>query len=220
MQSDSISRLPPAQLQQMHEAFQVLDRDGDGQVNRDDVVDVLKSLGASIFPRLILSPTDQLLTISIFCSGQISDPQTLSVFFPPSTSQTITLPAFLSLLSNLLAPLSSSYELNNAFSAFDDDDSGQIDIAELRDALLHTAPDQGEEALSERDIQDVLKGFTGRREFAGRGGIGMGMGAMGGSGKRGDVFKYREFVGSVAGSAGANKVAGVEDGVVAAQVGH
>lgn len=32
-------------LQQMHEAFQVLDRDGDGQVNREDVIEVLTSLG-------------------------------------------------------------------------------------------------------------------------------------------------------------------------------
>lgn len=43
--ADALSKLPPAQLREMREAFQVLDRDSDGQVNRDDVVDCLTNLG-------------------------------------------------------------------------------------------------------------------------------------------------------------------------------
>ena len=38
-------KLPPAQLREIREAFQVLDRDNDGQVNRDDVADILRDLG-------------------------------------------------------------------------------------------------------------------------------------------------------------------------------
>lgn len=84
----------------------------------------------------------------------------------------------------------------SAFSAFDEDDSGQIDVGELRDALLHTAPEQGETALTEREIDTVLAGFMGRRAF----------GKMsGGVGKRGEVFKYNDFVGSLAGGSADGK---------------
>ena len=80
-----------------------------------------------------------------------------------------------------------------AFSAFDEDDSGQVDMAELRDALLHTAPDPGEKSLTEREVDQVVNGFTGRRAF--------GKHTGGGVGRKGEVFKYQEFVASVAGGA-------------------
>lgn len=94
--------------------------------------------------------------------------------------------------------MSSSYELNAAFSAFDDDDSGQIDMEELRDALLHTAPESADEALSAAEVESVIAGFRGRRMFTGRQGVG----------KKGDVFRYRDFVGSVTGNMGGNSAAG------------
>ena len=43
--NDALSRLPQAQVREVREAFQILDRDSDGQLNRDDVVDMLGSLG-------------------------------------------------------------------------------------------------------------------------------------------------------------------------------
>lgn len=43
--NDSLSKLRPAQLREMREAFQALDRDGDGQINREDVADILLNLG-------------------------------------------------------------------------------------------------------------------------------------------------------------------------------
>ena len=88
----------------------------------------------------------------------------------------------------------------NAFAAFDDDDSGQIDFAELRDALLNTSPDVGVRALSERDVDQVLGGFVGRRAF------GKGLGKVG----RGDVFRYGEFVANVMG--GSEAANGKESG--------
>lgn len=42
---DPISRLDPTRLREMRESFQVLDRDNDGQVGRDDVAEMLKDLG-------------------------------------------------------------------------------------------------------------------------------------------------------------------------------
>lgn len=43
---DALAKLQPAQVREMREGFQILDRDGDGQVTRDDVVDMLTNLGA------------------------------------------------------------------------------------------------------------------------------------------------------------------------------
>jgi hypothetical protein len=85
--------------------------------------------------------------------------------------------------------LSHPSELNAAFEAFDDADDGQIDLGELKDALLHTAPEAGERRLTEREIDMVVEGFSGRRAF-GKGGKGLG---------RGEVFRYQEFVSSVTG---------------------
>lgn len=97
-------------------------------------------------------------------------------------------------IAGLLASLSPSAELLSALSAFDEDDSGQVDLVELRDALLHTAPEPGEKPLTEREVDKVMNGFTGRRAFSKHA-------AGGGMSKRGEVFKYQEFVSSVAGGA-------------------
>ena len=42
---DALGKLPPAQVREMREGFQILDRDSDGQVNREDVADMLTNLG-------------------------------------------------------------------------------------------------------------------------------------------------------------------------------
>lgn len=59
--------------------------------------------------------------------------------------------------------------------------------------MLHTAPEPGEKALTEREVDKVMNGFTGRRAF--------GKYSSGGIGKRGEVFKYQEFVSSTQGGA-------------------
>ena len=110
---------------------------------------------------------------------------------------------FLNSIATALASLSPSSELLSAFSAFDDDDSGQIDLAELRDALLHTAPEPGERALSQAEVDRVMNGFTGRRAFS--------KSKAGGLGKRGEVFKYQEFVHSVMGGNGTSETASQEE---------
>ncbi|KAL8943601.1 MAG: hypothetical protein Q9216_000966 [Gyalolechia sp. 2 TL-2023] len=171
---DALAQLPPARVREMREGFQILDRDNDGIVNREDVVDILTNLGTQIF-----SASPYFLTTA----------PPMSQFFPPGQPQTINMPLFLNTLSALLAPFSSQQELMNAFAAFDEDDSGQIDVKELRDALLHTSPEAGERPMTEREIDQAVNGFTGRRAF----GKGMGQGG------RGDVFRYPEFVGSIMG---------------------
>jgi Ca2+-binding EF-hand superfamily protein len=126
--------------------------------------------------------------------GLPSNPSDVSPFFPPSAPQTMTMALFLNSLATSLAALSPSSELLSAFSAFDDDDSGQIDLVELRDALLHTAPEPGERALMALEVDKVMNGFTGRRAFS--------KSKAGSLGKRGEVFKYQDFVASVAGGNG------------------
>ncbi|KAL3428100.1 hypothetical protein PVAG01_01609 [Phlyctema vagabunda] len=172
-EANALSKLQPAQVRELREGFQILDRDSDGQVGREDVADMLTQLGLP------------------------SNSSDLAPFFPPGSSQTIPLPTFLNSIANLLAAISPSSELLSAFSAFDDDDSGQIDLAELRDALLHTAPEPGEKPLTEREVDRAMSGFTARRAF--------GKHSVGGMGKRGEVFKYQEFVGSVAGGASVDR---------------
>lgn len=167
----------------MREGFQILDRDSDGTVNREDVADMLNQLG---LPSIAAD---------------------VSRFFPSSAPQTITLAAFLNNVASSLAPLSPSAELASAFSAFDDDDSGQIDLAELRDALLHTTPEAGERALTAAEIDQVMSGFSGKRAFGGK----VRGGGAAGFGKRGEVFRYHDFVNSIAGGGHGNGGAAEED---------
>lgn len=107
----------------------------------------------------------------------------------------LPLPVYLSQLSSLLAPLSPPSELLAALSAFDDDDSGQIDVNELIDAVANSRPEDGGRNLSRRDIESVMEGFVGRRAF----------GSFSTSNKgKGDVFRYRDWVANL-GAAGASQ---------------
>jgi Ca2+-binding EF-hand superfamily protein len=135
-------------------------------------------------------------------AGLPSKQSDVSQFFPPSAAQTVTMGAFLNSLASTLAALSPASELLSALSAFDEDDSGQVDLAELRDALLHTAPEPGERALTEMEVDRVMNGFTGRRAFS--------KSKSGGLGKRGEVFKYQEFVNNISGSSGVTQQVSTE----------
>ncbi|KAK3948536.1 hypothetical protein QBC32DRAFT_54547 [Pseudoneurospora amorphoporcata] len=168
---NAMSQLQPSQVRTLREGFQILDRDSDGVVVREDVIDMLNQLGLP---------------------NNASD---ISQFFPPNGPQSMTMAVFLSSIATALSSLSPGGELLSAFSAFDDDDSGQIDVAELRDALLNTAPEPGERPLTSLEVDKVMAGFTGRRAFAQNSQRTTGLGGVGGSGaKRGEVFRYQEFV--------------------------
>lgn len=108
----------------------------------------------------------------------------------------MNLPSYLNSIATLLAPLSDPQELSNAFAAFDEDDSGQIDLDELRDALLHTNPEVDESPLTEKEVEEAVKGFTGKRAFGTKGTKSTG---LGGAGKRAEVFRYQDFVANIAG---------------------
>ena len=44
-ENNTLSKLQPAQVRELRDGFQLLDRDSDGQVSRDDVADMLAQLG-------------------------------------------------------------------------------------------------------------------------------------------------------------------------------
>jgi Ca2+-binding EF-hand superfamily protein len=56
---NALSQLQPAQVRVLRDGFQILDRDGDGTVNREDVVDMLTQLGAYL--TTYLSPPNLVL---------------------------------------------------------------------------------------------------------------------------------------------------------------
>lgn len=43
--NNALSKLQPAQVRELREGFQILDRNSDGQVGREDVADMLTQLG-------------------------------------------------------------------------------------------------------------------------------------------------------------------------------
>jgi hypothetical protein len=43
--SNALGKLLPAQVRELREGFQILDRDSDGQIGREDVADMLTQLG-------------------------------------------------------------------------------------------------------------------------------------------------------------------------------
>ncbi|KAK5636697.1 hypothetical protein RRF57_012409 [Xylaria bambusicola] len=169
---NALSQLQPAQVRVLRDGFQIMDRDSDGVVNREDVMDMLSQLG------LPANPSD------------------ISQFFPPGGPQTLTLAAFLNSIATVLVALSPASELLSAFSAFDDDDSGQIDVAELRAALLRTVPEPGERAPTPAEVDKIIAGFSGRRAFS--------KSNVGGQ-RRGEVFRYQDFVNSIMGNNGSSE---------------
>jgi Ca2+-binding EF-hand superfamily protein len=43
--NNALSKLTPAQIRELREGFQILDRDNDGRIGREDVADMLIQLG-------------------------------------------------------------------------------------------------------------------------------------------------------------------------------
>ncbi|KAK0248687.1 hypothetical protein B0A54_12228 [Friedmanniomyces endolithicus] len=173
--NNASSHLLPSLIHTLHESFHVLDPTASGHLT----------------PATLTSTLEQL--------GLPNDPSTLCEFFPPSGPAHLTLAKYLDSLSAPLASLSHPDELRAAFEAFDTDDSGQIDVGELRRALLSTAPEPGQEEserLSEREVDGILREFTSRRHFGGSGFNGNRAVA------KGEVFRYRDFMAGISGGAG------------------
>jgi Ca2+-binding EF-hand superfamily protein len=178
MATGQYSHLPQSLLRSMRESFEVLDNSNTGAITSASVADMLQQMGMD------------------------SSPRAVSAFFPPNTPSTISLGRFLDLISAPLAEISEPSELAAAFAAFDVDDSGQIDKHELKDALLNTAPEPGCEdfRLSDQEVDAIMSQFSSRRAFGAKGVFGKEL--AGGDRKRGEVFRYRDFISNISGNGG------------------
>ncbi|KAI5801163.1 hypothetical protein EDC01DRAFT_646982, partial [Geopyxis carbonaria] len=92
------------------------------------------------------------------------------------------LASYLTHLSQHLSLLSPTSELLAAFEAFDEGDDGTVDVRELKASLVGLG-----ERMTPEQVDMAVKGFTRR-------------GKLGGGG--GEVFRYREFVDTLAGKNG------------------
>lgn len=167
----------------MRESFEVLDSSNTGTITSASVSSMLEQMGLE------------------------NKPSNLRDFFPPNAPSQLNLARYLDTLSSPLSDLSAPEELLAAFGAFDADDSGQIDVGELRKALLDTAPEPGEEMirLSEREVDGILAEFAGRRAFGAKG--------LNSAKGKGEVFRYRDFMGAIGG--GGADAMGAEAAMVA-----
>src|SRR5271169_4133596 len=65
-------------------------------------------------------------------------------------------PVFLTYISSLKSQLSSRHDLAGAFTSFDENDGGYIDLDDLRNDLIMTGPKR----MTEEQVNLALKGFV------------------------------------------------------------
>lgn len=171
--ASAYTSLPPTLLHALRSSFEILDPSATGSITPTSLPETLQQIG-------LPAPT----------------PAQLVSHFPPPHTAGLNLATYLDTLSSPLAQLSPPDELLAAFAAFDIDDSGQIDARELREALLKTGPEPGEEdyRMSESEIDGVLGEFVGRRAFGAKG--------LNAAKGKGEVFRYRDFMGNLTGGGG------------------
>jgi len=163
--ASAYTSLPPALLHALRSSFEILDPSATGSITPQALPETLEQIG-------LPAPT----------ASQLAS------HFPHPHNNGLNLATYLDTLSSPLAQLSPPEELLAAFAAFDIDDSGQIDARELREALLNTGPEPGEEdyRMSERDVDGILGEFVGRRAFGAKG--------LNAAKGKGEVFRYRDFM--------------------------
>lgn len=171
--ASAYTSLPPPLLHALRSSFEILDPSATGSITPSTLPETLEQIG-------LPAP----------------NPSQLLAHFPPPHTAGLNLATYLDTLSAPLAQLSPPDELLAAFAAFDIDDSGQIDARELREALLKTGPEPGEEdyRMSEHEIDSVLGEFVGRRAFGAKG--------LNAAKGKGEVFRYRDFMGNLSGGGG------------------
>ncbi|KAK6520684.1 hypothetical protein TWF506_000933 [Arthrobotrys conoides] len=108
---NAMNQLTQPQIQELRESFQVLDKDGDGVINRDDLSAMLNSLGQDPTPTL------------------------LSTYFS-NVPTPFNLASYLTTLTTHLSAFSPRDDILAAFSAFDENDDGVVNLDLLKEALL------------------------------------------------------------------------------------
>ena len=153
--SGVFSLFQPQQIQQFKEAFSLIDQDRDGLVGEQDLKDTFTSLGtpAQQAPRIMVCSPNSIL-------GIVPSPEMMEELLtsrpgesgsqPTSTEDPrdrgINFAMFLTMMSEHLFEFDAEAELLEAFSSFDESDSGMVRCDEIRKWLSETGDrmNQGE----------------------------------------------------------------------------
>ena len=100
------------QIAEFKEAFSVIDHDQDGFIDREDLKDMLASLGQT--------PSDQFIDDMIACA-------------PGSSSINFTI--FLTMFGERMNGTDPEHEILRAFECFDDEGKGMVNAEDLRDVM-------------------------------------------------------------------------------------
>ncbi|CAB54151.1 Myosin II regulatory light chain Rlc1 [Schizosaccharomyces pombe] len=149
--SGAFAQLTSSQIQELKEAFALLDKDGDGNIGREDVKTMLTSL------------------------NQDASEDSINHMFE-SINPPINLAAFLTAMGSMLCRISPRNDLLEAFSTFDDTQSGKIPISTMRDALSSMG-----DRMDPQEVESILRSYTSH-----------------------GVFYYEKFVDAIAGSKDSN----------------
>ncbi|KAI0003799.1 EF-hand [Russula compacta] len=147
--SGVFSLFQPQQIQQFKEAFSLIDQDRDGLVGEQDLKNTFASLGIVASPEMM----EELLTSRPGEGGSLpssaEDPRDRGINFA----------MFLTMMSEHLFEFDAEAELLDAFSSFDESDSGTVRCDEIRKWLSETG-----DRMSQSEIDRFLKGsFTDRQ---------------------------------------------------------
>lgn len=121
--------------EQFKESFALLDKDGDGLINRADLGAMWTSLGGPKDD----AELDRMLS-------QLPNPLNFAAYFTAMT--------------NMLTDMSSRDDLIGALATFDEGDSGKIDVKELKDALT-----SGKDAMTEAEVDAVVQAYSRNGKF-------------------------------------------------------
>ncbi|EPY51525.1 myosin II regulatory light chain Rlc1 [Schizosaccharomyces cryophilus OY26] len=133
--SGAFAQLTSSQIQELKEAFALLDKDGDGNIGEDDLKTMLTSL------------------------NQESSSQVVQEMFD-SVRPPINLASFLTFMGSMLCRISPRMDLLEAFATFDDTQSGKIPIGLLKEALS-TMGDR----IDAKDVESILRSHTSHGMF-------------------------------------------------------
>ncbi|CCM03633.1 uncharacterized protein FIBRA_05777 [Fibroporia radiculosa] len=152
--SGVFSLFSPPQIQQFREAFSLIDNDGDGVVNEQDLKHVFTSLGI----------TPSKATVDDLLADRPGNRRGSGLHSRlPSTepdaaggARGITFPMFLTMMGEHLYDFDTEAELLEAFECFDENDSGIVKCDDIRKWLSDVG-----ERMDQREIDKFLKGpFT------------------------------------------------------------
>ena len=121
--------------EQFKESFTLLDKDGDGLINRADLGAMWISLG--------VPKSESELTAML---DELPNPLNFAAYFTAMTG--------------LLTDMSSREDLLGALTTFDEGDAGKIDVRELKEALT-TGPD----AMTEAEVDQVIGAHSRNGKF-------------------------------------------------------